>query len=202
MKRLKDNIYTAILHAAREEFFAKGYKDASMRTIAKNSNVGLSNIYNYFKGKDELYLTLVKPARDEIYAFITEQHTEQNMEFEFMSTAHYQEKAIESYILLIDKYREELRLLLFHSEGSSLKNFRDLFTDHLTTVSHSYMEVVKKRYPATKPVSDFFMHALCSWMVSILGEIIAHDISKHKIREFFREYFKFEIAGWRDLIGL
>ena len=202
MRILKDDKYNSILFAARNEFIGKGYKDASMRNIAENAGVGLSNIYNYFRNKDGIFLAIVTPAKESIFAFVSEQHTEKYIDFNFMSTFDYQEETIETYIQLLVKYKEELRLLLYHSEGSSIKNFRDDFTEYLTNVSNHHIELVKKHYPHANDVSPFFLHALCAFMVSIVGEIITHDLDKQKIREFFREYFKFEITGWRELIGL
>ena len=66
MKVLKDEIYESILSVARQEFLCKGYKETSMRNIAQKANVGLSNIYNYFKNKDEIYKTVVTPAKSHI----------------------------------------------------------------------------------------------------------------------------------------
>ena len=202
MRILKDNKYKAILDAARTEFIKKGFKEASMRNIAQKANVSLSNIYNYFKNKDEIYLTIVGPIRNEFFTFVTLQHTEENIDFDNIATFGHKEDAIEYYINLIDKYKEELRLLLFHSQGSSSENFRNEFTEHLTHISYEYMKFEKKHYPQARPISHFFIHALSSWMVSILGEIVTHNLSKQKIRNFFREYFQFEFAGWRRLSGV
>jgi len=202
MRVLKDEKYNSILQTARDEFIRKGFKDASMRDIAKVSDVGLSNIYNYFRSKDEIFAAVVKPARDSLYVFVSDKHTERYIDFNFMSTMSYQEETVEDYIRLLEKYKEEYCLLLFHSEGSSLKNFREDLTEYLTEVSFNHMKLVEKHFPHVRPVSPFFVHALCAFMVSVVGEIITHDLSREKIREFFREYFKFEIAGWRELIGL
>ena len=202
MRVLKDDIYNAILTAARAEFIRKGFKDASMRDIARRANVGLSNIYNYFRNKDEIFLAVVSPAKESIFAYVKRQHNEENMDFDLMSTIHHQERTIEEYIRLLDKYREELRVLLYHSEGSSMKNFRDDFTEYLTEVSDRHVVMIRKRSPHANEVSSFFIHSLCAYMVSIVGEIVTHNLSKQKMREFFREYFKYETAGWRELIGL
>ena len=202
MRVLKDDKYRSILRAARKEFIQKGFKDASMRSIAKSADVGLSNIYNYFRNKDDIFLAIVTPARDSIFAFVTDKHTEKYIDFSILSTFDYQRETIEVYIQLLMKYKEELRLLLFSSQGSSVEDFRESFTEYLTDVSNNHMQIVKKYYPQVKEISPFFTHALCAFMVSIVGEIITHDLDKEKIREFFREYFKFEIAGWRELIGL
>ncbi|MDR0419783.1 MAG: TetR/AcrR family transcriptional regulator [Prevotellaceae bacterium] len=202
MRTLKDDKYKSILDAARKEFINKGFKNASMRSIAKYADVSLSNIYNYFLNKDEIFLVIVKPAKDNIFSFVAEQHMEKHIDINRISNFDYQEKVIELFIQLLEKYKEELCLLLYHSEGSSMRNFRDILTDHLTTVNNDHMVLIKKHYPHAHDISPFFIHTLSAFMVSIVGEIITHDLSKEKTQDFFREYFKFEIAGWRELIGL
>lgn len=201
MRVLKDDKYNSILLSARTEFIAKGYKDASMRDIARQADVGLSNIYNYFRNKDEIYLAIVSPVRDRIFTFITEQHTEESIDRNRMAPMGHNEEAIEEYIGMIDRYRDEFRLLLFHSQGSSMEDFRNELTDHITIISHQYMVFEKNHFPQAGTVSDFFIHVQASWMVSILGEIVTHDMSKQKIRAFFREYFRYGFAGWRELTG-
>lgn len=202
MRILKDDKYNSILHYARCEFFRCGFKDASMRTISKESKVGLSNIYNYFRNKDEIFIAVVNPAKEELFRFITQQHTEENIDFKRISAFGHQEEAIECYINLVCSHKEEFRLLLFHSQGSSMADFRDALTGHITQVSHNYLKLEKKYYPGANNVSHFFIHAMASWMVSILGEIVTHDLDKHQIREFFREYFRFGFAGWCELTGI
>ena len=202
MRVLKNDIYRSILKAARSEFLNKGFKEASMRNISQKADVGLSNIYNYFKNKDEIFEAIVKPAKDEMFTFITRQHTEEYIDFNKISPFGHQEEAMEYYINLIYKYKDEYHLLLYRSQGSSLDNFREALGNHITKVSHNYMELEKKYNPEINKISPFFIHVMSSWMVSILGEIVIHNLSKRKIREFFREYFRFSFAGWRELTGI
>lgn len=199
---LNDEKYESILKASRSEFIAKGFKDASMRVIAKNANVSLSNIYNYFKNKDEIFLAIVQPAKNDIYTFIENQHNEENFDINHVSSFAYQHEMIDMYISLIFRYKEEIRLMLFHSEGSSISNFRDTLTDYMTQVNDNHMKIVKRNYPHAKDISVFFVHTLSSWMVTVVGEIVTHKLSRNKVREFFIEYFRFEIAGWRELIEI
>jgi AcrR family transcriptional regulator len=201
MRILKDYTHKSILQAARKEFIDKGFKEASMRNIAKDAGVGLSNIYNYFRNKDEIFLAIVKPAKEKLFAFVTEQHTEP-LDFTACAPLGHDEESVEFYIKLIFEYKEEYRLLLYHSQGSSMENFRDMLTDHITEVSNSFMTLENQHYPDAHKVSDFFIHAMSSWMTSILGEMATHDMDRQKIRDFFYEYFRFSFAGWRELTGL
>lgn len=201
MKTLKDDKYTAILQASFHEFSEKGFKDASMRRIAQKANVGLSNIYNYFKNKDEIFCVIVNPAKEKLFYFISQQHSEEQYRFNRKSAFGIQENAMEQYIDLIFKYKEEFGLLLFHSQGSSRGNFRDDLARHMMNVSYDYMEIEKEYFPEVKNVSDFFLYVQSSWMISILGEIINRKLPRPKIREFFSEYFRFGYAGWKELTG-
>ncbi|MDH8701176.1 AcrR family transcriptional regulator [Dysgonomonadaceae bacterium PH5-43] len=201
MKLLKDEIFESILSVARQEFLSKGYKNASMRDIANKANVGLSNVYNYFQNKDEIYRAIMKPAKNSIFTFITQQHTEDFFDFSHIAPYGHNENAIAYYIDLIEKYKEEYRLLLYCSEGSSMANFRNELADHITHISHDYMALEKKHNSQARTVSPFFIHTISSWMVSILGEIVMHDMDRQKIRDFFYEYFRFSFAGWRELKG-
>lgn len=57
-----DKIKTAILNASKKEFEEKGYKGASMRTIAAGAGISAAGIYNYFESKDAIFLEIVAPA--------------------------------------------------------------------------------------------------------------------------------------------
>lgn len=199
MRVLKDDKYQAIFDAARKEFILKGFKDASMRNIAKEANVGLSNIYNYFGNKNEIFEEVLKPAKNELYAFIREQHSEDNIDYHRLTPFGHQEEAVDQYINLIYKYKEEYRLLLFYADGSSFSRFRESLITYLTGISFSYMDLEQKQYPNMKEVNPFIIHVISSWMVTLLGEIVTHNFNKSQIREFYRDFFRFEYAGWREL---
>ncbi len=59
MQVKKEDLKENIIKAAEGEFLKKGYKAASMRTIAKKANTTLGNIYNYFESKEELLDAIV-----------------------------------------------------------------------------------------------------------------------------------------------
>ena len=158
MRILQGDKYDSILAAARSEFIANGYKEASMRNIAQNAGVGLSNIYNYFRNKDQIFLAIMEPAKNVLFSFIIEQHTEESVDKNRIAPFGHNEEAIEKYIAIIDKCREEFRLLLFHSEGSSMSDFWHDLTDHMTAVSHDYMAYERICFPDAGTVSDFFIH--------------------------------------------
>ena len=54
MQYLKEEVKNSIMVCAEQEFFEKGFKAASLRSIAKNANTTLGNIYNYFENKQAI----------------------------------------------------------------------------------------------------------------------------------------------------
>lgn len=63
---LKEESRIAIIEAAKQEFLEKGYKGASMRSIAKKSHMTVGNLYRYFKNKEAINLSIVGPTFKEI----------------------------------------------------------------------------------------------------------------------------------------
>ena len=74
MQYSKDDIQKEILKAAEKVFLENGFPKASMREIAQEAQVGLSNIYNYFKSKDDIFCTVVRPVISAFERMLHEHH--------------------------------------------------------------------------------------------------------------------------------
>ena len=74
MQYSKDDIQKEILKAAEKVFLENGFPKASMREIAQEAQVGLSNIYNYFKSKDDIFCTVVRPLISALERMLNEHH--------------------------------------------------------------------------------------------------------------------------------
>ena len=74
MQTKKDYTREEIVMTAKREFLKNGFAKASMREIAKRSGIGLSNIYNYFKSKDEIFRCIVAPLILKMKEMLLEHH--------------------------------------------------------------------------------------------------------------------------------
>ena len=61
-----EGVYEAVLECAKKEFLEKGYKDASLRTIAKEAGTSTSSIYTRFGDKEGLFRAIVEPVAEEM----------------------------------------------------------------------------------------------------------------------------------------
>ena len=59
-----EGVYEAILDCAKREFLENGYKDASLRTIAREANTSTGSIYTRFQDKEGLFKAVAGSARD------------------------------------------------------------------------------------------------------------------------------------------
>lgn len=74
MQVKKDYTHEQIVEIAKRVFLRNGYSKTSMRDIAKGAGIGVSNIYNYFKSKDELFRHIVKPLIVDLERMMHEHH--------------------------------------------------------------------------------------------------------------------------------
>ena len=132
MQTTKDYIRRSLIEAAEELFYEKGFRGVSMREVAARSGVGLSNIYNYFRSKDELFRGVVGPALRDFEAMLEAHHGQDGTDVTAMCDDGYFEKVVDEYTRFINCHRRRLAILLLRSGGSSLMGYRGEFTRHAT----------------------------------------------------------------------
>jgi AcrR family transcriptional regulator len=77
MQIKKDDIRELILQVSKDLFLEKGYKKTTLNDISYRSQVSKSNIYNYFKSKNDIFhnLTLVAEKKLEFISDFLAQNT-------------------------------------------------------------------------------------------------------------------------------
>ena len=224
MQFLKGDIQEGILKAAEEVFLEKGYKDASMREIASRAGVTVSNIYHYFTNKDEIFRTILKPVKNDLYenagltGFSRKQtkqkpvlndlyamiynHDADQMTIDVFMDSDYQKMSVREYIRLVSEHRDRLRLLLFQAQGSVLENFRSEYTDLMTRTISVFFQGMKQKYPHINiAITNFFIHLNTVWLFALLEELVLHPVKKEEMEKFIAEYIAFETAGWKELMN-
>lgn len=201
MQFKKTEIENAIVKAAREEFLAKGFNDASIRTITRNAGVARSNLYNYFATKDALFTAVVQPTLTEIKQAL-------QVAWEMMSRnggqiTSFEQELAEGRILVefIDAHREDLTLILLKSSGSSVEEFREYVQAEYQKIHACYFETLKAQFPSqsTAGASPFFIHALSVWALDVVTEMVAHEIPLHEMLNHTEQFVRFYYHG---LLGL
>ncbi len=200
----RNEIRKKLLEVSRISFMENGYQQTTMRGIANQANVTLSNIYNYFKNKDEILEVILQPLFTEM-----EQMLGRHNDPYYATTSWFEAEDVsqveefKEHVAFIISYREEFKLLLYKCSGSKYENIKDYFIDRYTEVSKEYLNLMKEKYPqVNENISDFFIHTMASWWIQIVSEIVSHNLKEKEILNFLKEYMTFGTGGWKRLMNL
>lgn len=203
MQTLKTDTRKRILAVSKKLFLKKGYRGTTTREIARESDVTLSNLYNYFSSKDELFCKLLKPATDALETMLDERHGAKGTDISVIQADDYAEFELEEYMEIIRKHRSALKLLLFHAQGSSLEGFKEYYVNKATRLVLVWFKDMKAKHPEMNvSVSEFFIHLNNVWMFTLLEEILMHDMGEEETRSVLSDYVQFELIGWKKMMQI
>lgn len=205
MQIRKDYTRDQIVEVAKQVFLDKGYAKTSMRDIAAGVGIGVSNIYNYFKGKDDLFRHIVAPLLAELERMMHEHHDVNDQE-QFIRYARGDDDMladhVQAYMKLINNHRDELKLLLYQAQGSSLESYIDQYTEDCTQQVLVFMNELKRKYPQFSVIhTPFTYHIHMVWMFGFISEVIKHQLTSDEIKAAIEDYIAFEFTGWRALMN-
>ena len=118
MQVKKDDIQNKILSVAERLFIKNGYENTSLKMIAERSYISKSNIYRYYRSKEEIYETLVGPARTEIIKLLSFFFTD---DFIGKYTPDKCEEVSDVLAKIFCEYRSGILIALRSSEGTDRK---------------------------------------------------------------------------------
>lgn len=139
MQVLKEEVRKKIRKAAIKSFKEIGYKKTSMRIIAEDADMSVGNLYRYYKNKETLFGTLVKPM---IEMFQNKQYYRKKMSFDLLEVnllehSVFMERLVEARL----NFRDELFILLLRAEGSPFEGAKSYFSDF---IKERFKELLKK----------------------------------------------------------
>lgn len=200
MQVLKKDKKKELLFFAKQEFLEHGFKDASMRTIAKNAEVSLGNIYNYFKNKDEIFNEVLSVVINQLEKTYNLWQDDYFFDLNNINNQRIGRLKLLYSVRFIKKYRDELNLLIFKSYGASLYNYKDHWIDECTKASLHWINKYNQIHHKNVEASEFFIHYLNSAFVNFISELLMHNISEEDMKKHLAEYFTFYSSGWMKLV--
>jgi AcrR family transcriptional regulator len=169
MQYLKDEVRNNIIEEALKEFNKSGYKGASIRNIAKNSNTSVGNMYKYFLSKEDLYEKLIGSVYHKLMAYIKQ-----------FDKVELNDKAGQVFYELMEKIIEifkessiEIAVLLNNSDGSKYENCKENFVDFITKIVTEMMKYELSKQG--KKLKDNFIIYLISYSLVESISIIVRE---------------------------
>lgn len=209
MRVKSEIIRNEILEISKKEFLEKGFRDASLRDIAKKVNRTTGIIYTYFKSKDELFAEIVKPVtqwfnnRFNQTEHATEEEVRTGLKLITQSYETWLARGYRLFVEITDIYREEFKLLFFKSAGSKLEDFME---ETITRASLRGVTILRQ-FERTdnfkgEELSLFFIQNLANYNVNIMKEMVGKNISKEKMLAMEHEYNHFIYYGMKALVKI
>jgi len=194
----KDHIRDSILKIAKEEFMSNGFNKTSMRTIAKKSSVSLSNIYNYFRNKDELLIAVMKPILDLIT--IGKKQMEEHEKCHHRTDLEGHHEFILPAVDFVIENKEMLKLLAFKCNGSSLEKFREGLIEWYKGKANRIVEFNGNHHDLVNyDVADIVIKSIATFWINFITEIIQMDITLDEARKSTLDMMTFTHSGWHGL---
>lgn len=189
-----------ILSCARELFLEHGYEGVSMRMIATRCNISLGLTYHYFVGKEALFSDIIRPVVQTLdYIFMQHNSPEHCNEAisEDIELGQYRE-----VLLLVTKYRRELRLLLLYAKGSPYEAYEQEFIKRNNTLGREYLKLLKEKYPTMNTnLSNRIIQITVENWFHVLKVLLSEELDDSEREQLLREYFTFTTGGWKRLIA-
>ncbi len=172
MQVLKEEIREKITQAAVDEFLKNGFIRASMRKIAKNARISVSNLYNYFRNKEELFYSVTDPVHfhiDNLFKHLIEYESEEdfsNEQFVVQLTEHAAKVIGE----LIKKYRNQFLLIMDRSNGTKYENYKRMIVSAIENHFKEHIKSTERKKKSTMK-SSFIMHIIATNLIEGFLEI-------------------------------
>ncbi|MCR5478890.1 MAG: TetR/AcrR family transcriptional regulator [Ruminococcus sp.] len=204
-----EGVSERLMDCAMQEFLAKGYNGASMRTISENAGTTPRSIYTRYGDKEGLFCALVDNAAQEMKAFfgdnmqnyserpVDEQKTLfHNAEFEAEHRGY-----IQTLIDLMYSRYNEFKLLICCADGTKYADFAEQIArldEHYTL---KYITDTGSDAITSGRAGKHLIHLLCSSYVYGFFEVIRHDMSKQEAQMHIAQLQTFFSHGWDKLFN-
>jgi AcrR family transcriptional regulator len=192
-----------LIQSAREEFMTSGFIKADLKSICENAGVTTGAVYKRYKGKEELFQTVVQEAIDKMDGFVK---LRSEIDFSNLSDEQIRDTWLmnEEYVLemfrLIWDIRKDLFILLEKSAGTAYENYGHDFAHRMTKAYMQYYLETKKRGLANAEISEDQMHVLCTAFWTAIYEPFIHKMTWKKIEEHCKVLCRY--FNWAEAIGL
>ena len=199
MAKQIEGVYEAVLECAKKEFLEKGYKDASLRTIAQEAGTSTSSIYTRFGDKEGLFRAIVEPAAEEMRRMFLEiQENFHQLDDNVQQSEMGQYTSLHQMELLdyIYDHFDEFRLLLFGAEGTRFACFLDELVDIEVDYTYKYMEVIGCESVKSGLVTEDFIHIIVTAYFNGMFEVVRHNMDRAAARRYVKMLNDYHMAGF------
>ena len=170
-----------INEAAMKEFIAHGYKNASLRSIAREAGVTTGAFYGYYKSKADVFDGIVREHAD----YLKELFSPGSDSYEDFGKSRLARLIVYTFDNI-----DAVRLLVAGSEGTV---YAELFHE-LTELMSDGLK------PYCGGLNEDFVHSLISGLFASYCELVIHDAGRCQAGAAMQKLSEFYEAGWLKVL--
>ena len=204
MAKQIEGVYEAVLQCAKKEFLEKGYKDASLRTIAQEAGTSTGSIYTRFGDKEGLFRTIAEPAANGLkQMFLEIQEAFHTLDEDIQCAEMGQYTSLHQMEMLdyIYDHFEEFRLLLDCPEGTQFSRFLEELVDIEVDYTYKYMEVIGCESVKSGLVTEEFVHIVVTAYFNGMFEVVRHGMDKASAVKYLRLLNRYHMQGFSTIFN-
>ena len=193
-----------ILACAKEEFLEKGYKDASLRTIAQEANTSTGSIYTRFGDKEGLFCAIVEPAANglkKMFLEIQEKFHSFDKEAQRAEMGQYTSLHQMEMLDYIYDHFDVFRLLLDCAEGTQFSRFVEELVEIEVDYTYKYMEVIGCKSVKSGLVTEEFVHIVVTAYFNGMFEVVRHNMDKASAVKYVRLLNRYHMQGFSTIFN-
>lgn len=202
MAKQIEGVYESVLLCAKREFLEKGYKDASLRTIAQEAGTSTGSIYTRFKDKEGLFQAIVEPAATELkqmFLEIQEAFHSFDEEVQKAEMGQYTVREMQRMLDYIYAHFDEFRILLDASYGTRFQHFLDELVDIEVDYTYKYMEVIGCESVKSGLVTEEFVHMVVTAYFNGMFEVVRHNMNRDDAWKYIHLLNRYHMQGFSTI---
>lgn len=204
MAKQIEGVYEAVLDCAKKEFLEKGYKDASLRTIAQEANTSTGSIYTRFGDKEGLFCAIVEPAANglkKMFLEIQEKFHSFDKEAQLAEMGQYTSLHQMEMLDYIYDHFDVFRLLLDCAEGTQFSCFVEELVEIEVDYTYKYMEVIGCKSVKSGLVTEEFVHIVVTAYFNGMFEVVRHNMDKASAVKYVRLLNRYHMQGFSTIFN-
>lgn len=192
MQVLKEDIQDSILNSAKELFLTLGYEKTSMEKIAKKAGISKSNLYNYFKSKDEIFYALTDSAAFHFKKVIS--FFDENRFSPTFGESGFNEMLSEYIYDLVANYKDGLILIMKCSVGTKYETFKEQLINQIA-------EKFLRDYAAEFKSTDILVRVITENLFDGITAIVIQSNTEQELKKLLYGFIKYHSCGFLALIS-
>lgn len=204
MAKQIEGVYETVLACAKSEFLEKGYKDASLRTIAQAAGTSTGSIYTRFQDKEGLFDAIVGPAAEQLKQMFLDIQENFHQLDEDIQRAEMGQYTAQHQLEMLDyiyDHFEEFRLLLDCADGTRFSHFLDDLVDIEVDYTYKYMQVIGCESINSGLVTEEFIHIVVTAYFNGMFEVVRHGMEKDDARKYLRLLNRYHLQGFTTIFA-